>query len=106
MVTSLWQVHILQKVLSYPKIRDKYIIDPELQVAIVKRMKQSTAIVRQNIVPPNVLLDREDDILLGYAVAGKSNYFVSGDKRHVLTLPSYADVEIIRPVDFLRIIQP
>lgn len=45
--------------------------------------------------------DPEDDIVLVCAVVAKANYIVSGDKRHLLPLKAYQQIQIISPTVFL-----
>ena len=47
--------------------------------------------------------DPKDDIVLECALAGKSNYIISGDK-HLLDLKDFRGIKILTPKDFLSLI--
>ncbi|GBC95214.1 hypothetical protein HRbin16_01001 [bacterium HR16] len=51
---------------------------------------------------PAVSGNREDDAVLACAMAGRARLLVSGDKRHLLKLHRYYDIEIISPSAFLE----
>lgn len=48
--------------------------------------------------------DPDDDAVLECGVEGQANYLVSGD-RHLLSLDSYQNIQIVKAVDFLALLQ-
>jgi putative PIN family toxin of toxin-antitoxin system len=49
--------------------------------------------------------DPSDNRILECAAAAKSDYIVTGDKRHILPLGSHAGIPIVKVADFLRQLQ-
>lgn len=49
---------------------------------------------------PPVSRDRKDDYFLWAAVAGKAQYIVTEDKKHLLVLGSYQNIPIGAPAQF------
>jgi len=49
-------------------------------------------------------IDPADDKFLVAAIEGKADYIVSGDK-HLKTLGSYQGVQIVTPVEFVKILE-
>ncbi len=47
-----------------------------------------------------IITDYTDNIFLEYAVDGKADYIISGDK-HLLDLRTYSEIPIIKARDFL-----
>ena len=45
-----------------------------------------------------------DNRVLECAAAAKSDYLVTGDKRHILPLGRYADIKIVKPAAFLEML--
>lgn len=55
---------------------------------------------------PRISSDPHDDKFFHCAKASEADYLVSGDERNVLSLPSYGTTQIIRPKDFVALIEP
>lgn len=59
------------------------------------------------ITIPNTLkiipADPDDDKVIECAMIGRATHIVTGDRRHLLTMGRYQDIEIINSADFLRI---
>jgi putative PIN family toxin of toxin-antitoxin system len=45
--------------------------------------------------------DPDDEMVLECALAGEAHFIVSGDKRHLLSLPQFRGIPIVNPTDFL-----
>jgi len=63
------------------------------------------------LVFPNLRLggatrDPGDEKVLECSLAAEADAIVTGDKRHLLPLLKFRDVEIVSPADFLRRLQP
>lgn len=50
---------------------------------------------------PLVSGDPENDIVIACASVSESHYIVSGDKKHLLPLKTYKNIQIISPSEFL-----
>ena len=46
--------------------------------------------------------DPGDEMVLECALAAEADYIVSGDKKHLLSLREFHDIQIVSPSDFLR----
>lgn len=53
-------------------------------------------------IQPVILADPADDAVLACAAAGKANYIVSGDNKHLLSLGEYEAIPIIKINEFLE----
>lgn len=51
---------------------------------------------------PGATVDPADEMFLECALAAEADFVVSGDKKHLLPLRMFRDIEIISPADFLR----
>jgi putative PIN family toxin of toxin-antitoxin system len=49
--------------------------------------------------------DPKDDPIVATAVAGRADYLVTGDRRHLLALREYGSVRMISPRDFLELLE-
>lgn len=47
--------------------------------------------------------DPDDDKVIECAVVGKANYIVTGDRKHILPLGHYGEIQIVSPSDFLAL---
>jgi uncharacterized protein len=50
--------------------------------------------------------DPKDDMIVATAVAAGADYLVTGDRRHLLPLGTYAGVRIVTPRQFLDLLPP
>ncbi|WP_244363671.1 putative toxin-antitoxin system toxin component, PIN family [Thermus brockianus] len=57
---------------------------------------------------PNVSLsqDRDDNVILGIALAGEAHYLVTGDKDHLLSLKKVGSTKMVGLSEFLRFLSP
>jgi putative PIN family toxin of toxin-antitoxin system len=49
--------------------------------------------------------DPEDNMVIATAVAGKADYLVTGDKKHLLPMKEYQGIYILSPRSFLDLIE-
>lgn len=56
-------------------------------------------------LPKRVCRDRDDDIVLGVAVAGNADVLVTGDD-DLLVLKQYGKIRIVSPRQFLELLHP
>jgi uncharacterized protein len=56
--------------------------------------------------PIHISLDPHDDMLFACAIEGLAQYIVSGDHKHVLSIPEYQGVKTISPSAFVEHVLP
>jgi putative PIN family toxin of toxin-antitoxin system len=97
-------LQITQKsgVSRYPKLRK--FLQPIEAGNLVNGLRQPALLLNDL---PNVELsaDPDDNPLLAMAIAGEADYFVSGDKRDVLSLKKVGKARIVTAHRFLTILQ-
>lgn len=85
----------VQRVLAYPKLREKYHLTPEDIDALLDLLQHDTLLVPGQIVIDSVIPDDPtDEIFLSCAIEAEADLIVSGD-RHLLALGSYAGIPIV-----------
>ncbi len=57
-------------------------------------------------LPGAVPLDPKDDMIIATAVAGRADYLVTGDRRHLIVLEHYEGIRILSPRAFLSELAP
>jgi uncharacterized protein len=93
----------VQRVLSYPKIKNKYHLSEEQIERVI------TALATAIIVEPDEDLaviqdDESDNRYLECAIDGEASYVVTGDA-HLLALQEYQGVVILPPTGFLALLR-
>jgi len=96
------QIDELAEILSRPKIKKRYRIDPRDREAFLQLFRLDTVLL-PHMTAPGVCRDPDDDYLLGCAAAGRADYLVTGDE-DLLSIGRYRDVTILSARDFLAII--
>jgi len=96
------QIDELAEILSRPKIKKRYRIDPRDREAFLQLLRLDTVLL-PHMTAPGVCRDPDDDYLLGCAAAGRADYLVTGDE-DLLSIGRYRDVTILSARDFLAII--
>jgi putative PIN family toxin of toxin-antitoxin system len=56
-------------------------------------------------IPPVIPEDPDDDLVLACAVAGRADYVVTGDRRHLLPLREYLGIPIVSPGAFVSLVR-
>jgi putative PIN family toxin of toxin-antitoxin system len=102
LVTSEWQLEEFRRVSRYPKLRK--FLKPIEASNLVNGLRYQALLLNDL---PNVELsaDPDDNPLLAMAIAGEADYFVSGDKRDVLSLKKVGKARIVTVRRFLTILQ-
>ncbi|MBI2941819.1 MAG: putative toxin-antitoxin system toxin component, PIN family [Chloroflexi bacterium] len=90
----------LKQVLSRPRLRERMVADPQ---ALIDVVEQETVQTPGQLVLGGVCRDPKDEMLIECAVEGQAHYIVSGD-RDLLELGAYQGIKIIRPVEFVAIL--
>ena len=99
MVTSEVQLAELQRVLGYPKLRRR--IQKHVAGTLINRLRERAVFVEPTRTPVH-LLDEDDLLILGTAVAGKAELLVTGDKSHLLVLKKYGKTRIVSPAQAVK----
>jgi len=95
----------LTRTLAKPKLQT-YIVARETSPAlIVQQYTKLVHLAEPAKIPSDAVRDADDVIVLAAAVGGRASHLVSGDK-DLLTLERYADIPILSPGDFLRVLLP
>lgn len=96
------QIDEVAEILSRPKIKKRYRIDPRDREAFLQLLRLDTVLL-PHMTAPGVCRDPDDDYLLGCAAAGRADYLVTGDE-DLLSIGRYRDVAILSARDSLAII--
>ncbi len=65
-------------------------------------LKRDAVFIKLGMLHINISRDPDDNKFIESAIIGKCSFIVTGDK-DLLELKSYADVKILRPAEFLKI---
>ena len=105
LVISQAMVKEIERVLQYPRIRNKYNLkdqDLEQAVGTIKKF----AVVLPDAIELDVVKDDPDDNkVLACALAVQADYIVSGDS-HLLKLGVFENIPIVTVKDFIDNIEP
>ncbi|MFQ5870394.1 MAG: putative toxin-antitoxin system toxin component, PIN family [Candidatus Zixiibacteriota bacterium] len=104
LITSPVLLQELEKTLSRPRIQKYQWMGPEEVLKLLVELKQAAIQASGEQRVYVISEDPDDDFVLSAAVEQKADYIVSGD-RHLLTLGSYQDIEIVTPAAFLKILK-
>lgn len=99
--TSPFQLKELFRVLSYPRIKQKYGLKTAKIEKIIMIIKNYAQIVYPQSIPTVITSDPSDNQILVIAQEGKVDFIVSGD-RHLSDLKEYQNIPIISAKEFLK----
>ena len=103
LITSLYQVEELQRVLTYPRIaRRIQLTDTELAI-IFRTLVNRSEVATGDLDLHGIVRDPKDDAIIATAVNGQADYLISGDE-DLLVLDSYAGVKILTPREFISLL--
>jgi len=94
----------LRDVLSRPKFVQRLAAIGKTAEQVIAEYLQLTQIVEAATIPPTVIDDPDDDVVLACALGGRADYIVTGDE-HLLTLGIYEAIHIWDVHQFLQHIQ-
>lgn len=77
-----WSEEEIREVAGELKAR-AILVEPEINISIIKEKE-------------------DDNRILECALAGKVQYLISGDKRHLLPLKNFRGIEVLSPTEFLK----
>lgn len=94
----------LERVVTYPKIQEKYKL-PEENVQQFLKLIQGRAIVVEPNLKNSAIMDVDTaNRYLECAINGEASYIVTGDK-HLLVLKDYLGIPILPPAVFLTLLE-
>lgn len=105
LLMSAWERAELARTLALPRIARKYGLTDERLAATLLLVDTLIMHVEPLTVLPVTVRDRDDNPILGMALAGHAAYLVTGD-RDLLTLaghPALGSLQIVTPRDFAAI---
>ena len=104
LVTSPAILADLQRVLGYDHIRKRHQWDDDQIQAFVGALALNATVTPGQRQIDIVAKDPDDNVILACAEEAGADYIVSSDKKHVLSLKSYAGIPIVNPREFLEIL--
>lgn len=94
----------LERALTYEQVR-RYFKKPQENVdAFVKRLQAVAVVVDPQVTVEMIEDDPDDDRALECAVTAAASYIVTGDS-HLLDLKEYEGIVILRPAEFLTLLE-
>jgi putative PIN family toxin of toxin-antitoxin system len=94
----------LERVLQYPRVRERYKRPEEMATGLLKRFGTAAAVVNPQVTLDVIEEDDADNRVLECAVAGGASYIVTGDA-HLLRLKEYRGIAILTPAEFLTLLR-
>ena len=101
LVTSEAIIAEIERVLRYPRIRDRYAIAGQDIARLVESLGADALIVPGDYQVAGVCADPDDDKFLACAVEAQANCIVTGDP-DLLALSQYRGIAILKPHEFLE----
>jgi putative PIN family toxin of toxin-antitoxin system len=83
-------------------LRDKFREEPD-ELPLLFQLHEEAGIVRPVRLDERVCRDKDDDVVLATALAGKADVIVTGDD-DLLVLKNFRGIEILSPRQFLEIL--
>ncbi|OGQ18604.1 MAG: putative toxin-antitoxin system toxin component, PIN family [Deltaproteobacteria bacterium RIFCSPHIGHO2_02_FULL_40_11] len=87
------------------KLIHKFELNPKLASQLIFRIAEVAALYEPKGLFHVVSNMHADNLILETAWIGKAQYLVTGDRKHLLPLEFFKNVEIISPSDFLKILK-
>jgi len=104
LVTSPALLVELRRVLHYPRIADRLDWSGDERLQFMKSFETLALITPGKLELPGLTRDPKDDPVVACAVEGRAKVIVSGDQ-DLLTLGTYGDIRVVRPSEFLALLQ-
>jgi hypothetical protein len=104
LVTSPALLVELRRVLHYPRVADRLGWSDDERLQFMKNFQTLAVITPGELELPGLTRDPKDDPVVACAVEGEAEVIVSGDQ-DLLTLGTYGDVRVVRPSEFLALLQ-
>jgi len=94
----------LERVLKYPRVRERYQKNQETLTAFLKRFSTVATLVDPQLTLEVIEEDPADNRVLECAVDAGAEYIVTGDA-HLVRLKEYRGIVILTPVEFLALLE-
>lgn len=101
LITSEAVIAEIERVLRYPRIRDRYHITETDIARLTTSLRADALIVPDSNIADEVCSDPDDDKFLACAVVAHADHIVTGDP-DLLTLEQYQVTTILKPQVFLE----
>jgi putative PIN family toxin of toxin-antitoxin system len=85
-------------------LRGKFQVSEDEIKPRLKRFQRIGEIITPKVIRNVIENDPADNHILACAVDGNADLIVSGDKRHLLPLKEYKGIQIVKAIDFLRML--
>ena len=86
---------VLRRKFNWESWQISLVIDEVRESATLIIPRQSVSVIQE---------DEADNRVLECALEGNAEYIISGDKRHLLQMARYGEIEILSPDEFLRLL--
>lgn len=100
LVTSLYQINELHRVLTYPRIARRLRLTENELAVILRTLEERAEIILSEPDLSGVTRDPKDDAIVACAVKGQADFIVSGDD-DLLVLGNYIGIQIVNPRQFI-----
>jgi hypothetical protein len=100
LVTSEAIIAEIERVLRYPRIRDRYAITDQDVVKLLASLRTDAWVIPGDYEVAGVSIDPDDDKFLACALEAQADCIVSGDP-HLRNLKQYQGIDILSPFAFL-----
>ncbi len=94
----------IERVLRYPRIRDRYHITDEDAAQLIASLYADALVVPDSNTEHGICSDPDDDKFLACASMARADYIVTGDP-DLLILKQYEKTVILKPHEFLNRLQ-
>ena len=101
LLTSESLVDELKDVISRPKFKKRLEIVGKTAEEVVAEFLKLAEIIEVETIPPTIIDDPDDDMVLACAVSGKAELIVSGDP-HLLEKQNFRNIPIVTVNTFLE----
>jgi putative PIN family toxin of toxin-antitoxin system len=91
----------IERVLHYPRIRDRYTVSEEDVVRLVESLRADALVVPGDCEVSGVSSDPDDDKFLACALEAQADCIITGDP-DLLDLGRYQGIDILKPREFLE----
>lgn len=102
LITSRWQLDEFRRVSRYDRLRR--FIEPAEAGNLINGLRRN-ALVLEKLPRVDLSTDPNDNSILAMAVAGQTDYLVTGDQRGLLSVKRIDATKIVTAREFLRILQ-
>jgi len=85
----------LKKDFSWDRDQIKHTIEKIKAKTILIQPKNKVSVIKEN---------DDDNRILEFAIEGRVQYLISGDRKHLLPLKEYQGTKILSPAEFLKVL--